>query len=60
MSTALIWGLGRVKQVYLLSLREEELFDRKPFHQMHESMAARHFHSVVGCAAEAVSAGGAW
>ena len=41
MSSALIWGLGRVKQVYLLSLSEEELCDREPFDQMHESMAER-------------------
>ena len=38
---ALLWQLGGVKQVYLLSLREEELCDREPFDEMHESMATR-------------------
>ena len=57
---ALHWQLGRVKQVYLLSLSEEELCDRESFDQMHESMAARALPSVVGCAAEEVLAGGAW
>ena len=33
--------LGRVKQVCLLSLSEEELCGREPFDEMHESMAAR-------------------
>ncbi len=33
--------LGRVKQVCLLSLSEEELCGREPFHEMHEAMAAR-------------------
>ena len=38
---ALLWQLGGIKQVYLLSLREEELCDREPFDEMHESMATR-------------------
>ena len=38
---ALLWQLGGVKQVYLLSFSEEELCDREPFDEMHESMAAR-------------------
>ena len=38
---ALLWLLGGVKQVCLLSLSEEELCDREPFDEMHESMAAR-------------------
>ena len=33
--------LGRVKQVCLLWLSEEELCDREPFDEVHESMAAR-------------------
>jgi len=37
----LIWQLGGVKQVWLLSLSEEELCDREPFNEMHESVAAR-------------------
>jgi len=41
MKAALLWQLGGVKQVYLLSLREEELCDREPFDEMHESMATR-------------------
>ena len=35
----LIWQLGGVKQAHLLSLNEEELCDREPFDEMHESMA---------------------
>ena len=38
---ALLWQLGGVKQVCLLSFSEEELCDREPFDEMHESMAAR-------------------
>ena len=41
MSAAWNRQLGRVKQVCLLSLSEEELCDREPFDQMHEPMAAR-------------------
>ena len=33
--------LGRVKQVCLLSLSEEELCGREPFDEVHEPMAAR-------------------
>lgn len=35
--------LGRVKQVCLLSLSEEELCRREPFDEMHASMAPRTF-----------------
>jgi hypothetical protein len=35
--------LGRVKQVCLLSLSEEELCHREPFDEMHASMAPRTF-----------------
>ena len=38
---ALHWQLGGVKQVYLLSLSEEELCDREPLDEMHESVAPR-------------------
>ena len=41
MSAAWNRQLGRVKQVYLLWFSEEELCDREPFDEMHESMAAR-------------------
>ena len=37
----LIWQLGGVKRVGLLWFSEEELCDREPFDEMHESMAAR-------------------
>ena len=37
----LIWQLRGVKQVCLLSLSEEELCDREPFDEMHESVASR-------------------
>ena len=40
-AAALLWQLGGVNQVYLLSFSEAELGDREPFDEMHESMAAR-------------------
>jgi hypothetical protein len=40
-TAALFWQLGGVKQVCLPSFSEEELCDREPFDEMHESMAAR-------------------
>jgi hypothetical protein len=41
MSTVWNRRLGRVKQVCLLSLSEEELCGREPFDEMHKSMTAR-------------------
>ena len=41
MSAAWNRQLGRVKQVCLLSLSEEELCGREPFDEVHEPMAAR-------------------
>ena len=38
---ALLWQLGGVKQVGLLSLSEEELCSRHSLKKMHEAMAAR-------------------
>ena len=52
------WRLGRVKQVYLRWLSEEELCDREPSTRCMSPWQRGHFHSVVGCAAEEVSAGG--
>ncbi len=37
----LLWQLRGVKQVYLVSFSEEELCDREPFDEMHESRTAR-------------------
>jgi hypothetical protein len=37
----LLWQLGGVKLVYLLSFSEEELCGSHPLKKMHESMAAR-------------------
>ena len=41
MKAALLWQLGGVKQVGLLSLSEEELCSRHSLKKMHEAMAAR-------------------
>lgn len=41
MKAVLLWQLGGVKQVGLLSLSEEELCGGEPFDEMHEAMAAR-------------------
>ena len=37
----LIWQLGGVKQVYLLSFSEEELCGREPFDEIHGAMTTR-------------------
>jgi hypothetical protein len=39
--TALVWQLGRIKQLSLFLVGEEELRGSHPFNEMHELMAAR-------------------
>jgi len=41
MQAALLWKLGRVKQVWLLSFSEEELCGGEPFDEMHGAMTVR-------------------